>query len=77
MSQFEFVQEAQQTSAKTIEVDTLLHWVIVAVLSVSILVITYLLISKCTAYWTHRINQWRYGSHKKHDSEEDDEEDEQ
>lgn len=68
MSQFEYAKPA------TIEVDTLLHWALVAVLVLGVIIVTYLLISKCGAYWTHRIEQWRYGGHKKHDDGDEEEE---
>lgn len=61
----------------TIEVDTLIHWGTLIFLIVSILVITYLLISKCTAYWNYRIKHWRYGGRKKQDSDDDDCDDEE
>jgi hypothetical protein len=79
MSQFEYAKQQQPpprspSQPATIEVDTLLHWGLLAVLIIGILVVTYLLITKCTAYWSYRIEQWRYGGRKKRDSSDDDDE---
>ena len=75
MSQFQFAATTEKTPT-TIEVDTLLHWGLLAFIVLSILVVTYLLITKCTAYWSYRINKWRYGNKKKAESDEDDDEEE-
>ena len=87
MSQFEYAKHQppvasqpppstqQQQQPATIEVDTLLQWGLLVFLVIGVLVVTYLLITKCISYWSYKIKQWRYGGRKKRDSSDDDDDD--
>lgn len=78
MSHFKYSEQPSSSEpprTTAIEVEVLIHWGTLVLLLLGIFVITYLLISKCAAYWTYKIEQWRYSGRKKRDSEDDDEDD--